>query len=708
MSPNDVAVSGPSPFRNPLAVPDGVRMLMTTFAILALELAMIRWVGGQIRTAAYFSNLILIAAFLGIGLGAALGRQRPGLFAATLPLLAVVAVVLSLAEPLGIVHFVFPDPAMHFWGAGEGGLLGFVTGCAAVLACFWGVAAVFLCAGIPLGWLFHRMDAVRAYRWDIIGSLLGVIAMSVAAWANAPPPVWFAIAVVPLLLLRRSLADFVLAGMVVAAAWYSVAGATFSPYNRIDVGPSTQDIGKPTLGRPEWTLSVNRDYHQYMLDLSPDPATGKAADPGRDWVRQAYEVPFRVADRTGSAMIVGAGTGNDVAAALRAGFQRVVSVDIDPQIIALGRAMHPERPYDDPRVVPVVNDARAYFEQRRGERFDVVCYGLLDSHAMFSAMSSLRLDNFVYTVEGVRAGWAHVAPGGVLAISFSVFAGDWMTQRFARLIRAATGLEPILVMHGYNHGITFLVGETLTVERVAAVFPRSGKLVQADAGVRIPTDDWPFLYLRPHAVPTAYIAVVLLIALTGFAAARKAFGGALQRTRFDAHMFLLGAGFMLLQTRMVTELSLLFGSTWVVNSCVIGGILVMIVLANGVVERFAPRRIERWYVPLALALLAIWLFPAGVLNRFDLLERGLLAGLVYSAPVVFAGVIFSTTLRRSGDVSASLGANLCGAVFGGLIEYLSMLTGMKVLSLLALGLYLGSLLLLKRRGPVMDPVPVES
>jgi hypothetical protein len=265
------------------------------------------------------------------------------------------------------------------------------------------------------------------------------------------------------------------------------------------------------------------------------------------------------------------------------------------------------------------------------------------------------------------------------------------------VIEEATSLEPIIVDHRYNFGVTFLAGRTLTAERVAQVFPQSGRLTHKDASVRVPTDDWPFLYLRPHTKPTAYIVVVALIALTGFLGVRAAFGAALARSRFDGHMFLLGAGFMLLETRMVTELSLLFGSTWIVNSCVIAGILVMIMLANTLIENWQPRNIEFVYAPLTVSLLLIWTFSAGVLNRFEVLPRAALAGLIYSLPVFFAGMIFSTSLKRVRDTSAAFGANLCGAVFGGLLEYLSMLTGMKALTLLALALYLASMLLLLRR-----------
>src|SRR5205085_9790436 len=107
-----------------------------------------------------------------------------------------------------------------------------------------------------------------------------------------------------------------------------------------------------------------------------------------------YDLPFHIPIQKRRALIVGAGTGNDVAAALRNGFADVVSVDIDPTIMNVGRALHPERPYSDPRTHPVVNDARAWFEQHRGETFDVIDFGLLDSHAMFSSMASLRLDNY--------------------------------------------------------------------------------------------------------------------------------------------------------------------------------------------------------------------------------------------------------------------------------------------------------------------------
>src|ERR1700680_4929664 len=78
-----------------------------------------------------------------------------------------------------------------------------------------------------------------------------------------------------------------------------------------------------------------------------------------------------------------------------------------------------EQPYEDPRVHAVVNDARSFFRSTQ-EQFDVVAFGLLDSHTLLSHASSVRLDSFVYTVEGLREARAHLKTGGILSLSFAL------------------------------------------------------------------------------------------------------------------------------------------------------------------------------------------------------------------------------------------------------------------------------------------------
>jgi hypothetical protein len=679
-----IAGRGPGP---------AVELALTTFAILVLELALIRWLGTQIRIAAYFANLVLVATFLGMGLGVGLGRSRPDLSRWGLPALAVLSIVLAAAGPLGLMHLVFPDPTISLWGNDvRGTWVQFVVSAFVVTASFWCVAIVFMFLGARVGFLFDKLPPLKAYAVDLAGSLAGVIVMAVVAALWAPPPVWIALGVVPLAWMHRDRLTVASAIVAIVAAALSIDGAMFSPYNRIDLQRGAEaELGSPAGDAPEWLLSVNRDYHQRMVDLRMPPGGMNAK---RDLARRVYELPFGMSKREGrSAIVVGAGTGNDVAAALRMGFARVVSIDIDPAILKLGADLHPEKPYSDSRVTRVNDDARAFFGRPSdGARFDVVCYGLLDSHAMFSAMSSLRLDNFVYTDEGLAAAWANVADDGILSVSFSVAGGDWIYRRLLGLVRKATHLDPIVVHHRYDYGVTFLAGRTLTLPQVRAAFPEATMGEPDVAWVRIPTDDWPFLYLRPLTVPWTYLSVFFLIAVSSWLAVRRVFGRSLfARGRFDPQMFLLGAAFLLLETRAVTQLSLLFGSTWVVNTSVFGGVLFMVLAANLLAARLRSYDRRLWYGLLALSLLGLWLLPPRVLMELTLLSRAVLGGLAFAVPIFFAGVIFSSELRTRADASAALGSNLCGAVVGGLAENLSMMIGLKAIGLLALAIYLSSL-----------------
>src|SRR5206468_3331214 len=96
----------------------------------------------------------------------------------------------------------------------------------------------------------------------------------------------------------------------------------------------------------------------------------------------------------------GSGTGNDIAGALRHSVKQVTAVEIDPAIIDLGRIYHPEQPYQSPAVKIVNDDARSFFA-RSDERYDVISFGLLDSHTT-TAMTNARLDHYVYTEESLQ------------------------------------------------------------------------------------------------------------------------------------------------------------------------------------------------------------------------------------------------------------------------------------------------------------------
>jgi hypothetical protein len=168
------------------------------------------------------------------------------------------------------------------------------------------------------------------------------------------------------------------------------------------------------------------------------------------------------------------------------------------------------------------------------------------------------------------------------------------------------------------------------------------------------------------------------------------------REGFDPALFLMGAAFLLIETRGVTTLSLLFGSTWLVNSAVFAGVLLMALVANEAVARLRPSRTAPWLGGLLAAVLVVWAVPPSALAGLSLVPRGLLGGLINALPVGFAGVVVSILLARSPNPSASLGSNLLGSVIGGCLEYLSMVVGLRALALLALALYLAATLAVTR------------
>jgi SAM-dependent methyltransferase len=676
------------------------RIALATFAILTLELAVIRWSSQQVRAFAYFNNLTLMAAFLGMGLGIALGKRRPELQHWTLPALLLLCAILGFSERLGLVYLRFPDLSLFLWGSERLGTIKTMTlSTLIVLGLFVLIALVFLFAGTIVGHLFTLLPPLKAYSADLIGSFLGVLAMTAVGALGTSPPVWLALGALPLLYFSRRPASILCCAGIIALGWSSAGTAIYSPYYRIDVSHDPRFMDNPL------TLAVNRDFHQYAHDLSP--AHVESLPPGirihMRTLQRAYEVPFRLTASRDRALIVGAGTGNDVAGARRAGFRNVVAVDIDPVIVKIGKAAHPERPYADRGVTPVINDARAYFQQHANERFDVVCFGLLDSHAMFSAMSSLRLENYVYTVESIRSAYAMVKPGGVLTLSFATNAGEWISDRLAAVVWDATGAPPLIVRLPMHSARMYVIGKQISINRVVSAIPFPlMRPTEAVATTRVPTDDWPFLYIRPNTFPLGYLVVIGGLLLVALAGARAVFGaGLFTRDRFDFPLFLMGAAFLLIETRGVVDLSLLFGSTWLVNSAVFAGVLLMAYLANLYVQRFPPRSLTPVFVLLFAALAVNYIVRPGLLLDLPLAARGIIGGLANALPVAFAGVIFSTIFGRSPDPSSSLGSNLLGAVVGGCLEYASIAIGLGALTLVALGLYLGVLFLLLRRGSMV-------
>ncbi len=221
----------------------------------------------------------------------------------------------------------------------------------------------------------------------------------------------------------------------------------------------------------------------------------------------------------------------------------------------------------------------------------------------------------------------------------------------------------------------------------------------------IATDDWPFFYLREPMVPDlnlrgmAIVAGLSLLLLFAFAPVKT--------RRQNGRMFFLGAGFMLLETKSVVHMALLFGSTWYVNSIVFFAILVMILLSNLYVLFMKPRRLWPFYVLLVAALLVNAYVPMSRFLSLPGAAKVIASCVVVFVPIFFAGVIFAAAFRDSRQPDVDFGSNIGGVILGGLCENLSLVLGFSHLILVAVAFYVLSWLLWPRSG-VAAPLPAAA
>ena len=159
-----------------------------------------------------------------------------------------------------------------------------------------------------------------------------------------------------------------------------------------------------------------------------------------------YQWPYAVfGDSFNDVLILGAGSGTDVAAALAHGAKQVDAVEIDPTIMRLGREHHPDHPYSDPRVTVINDDARHYL-RRTGKQYDLVVFALIDSLTLQSGFSGVRLESYMFTEESFRAVRERLRPDGVLVI-YNYFRERWLVDRLANTAAVAFGAEPWVHVH---------------------------------------------------------------------------------------------------------------------------------------------------------------------------------------------------------------------------------------------------------------------
>jgi len=701
-------MSPPSSGVSSLDAPREIRqeLFVASFVALFLEVTLIRWVPAYERVLAYFTNFVLISAFLGLGLGAILASKRrswmplQGLLVLGLVGISILfRLYVKTTGSVGDVFYAdFFRPALVSLS---------LPICLAFF--FFFIAIVFVPLGQRIGQCLAALpSSLEGYTINISGSIAGVLAFSLMSLLRLTPWCWFGVALVPLLWLARrsrmALTVNTLAAVVtVAMVWWAGQDYIWTPYNKLAVQPVTpsgeweqtnvrlRDI--PALAKtPGFVMTVNDDFFQNTRDLSP---AGLRAYPESTNLLRHYDMPYQLRHYD-DVLVVGAGTGNDVAAALRHGAQRVDAVEIDPVIARIGRLAHPEQPYSDPRVTLVIDDARSFFS-KTDRKYDLIVFGMLDSHRLFSGMSSVRLDSFVYTLESFRQARSLLNDHGLVCVQHAL-GNEFIQHRVYWMLEDVFEAPPGVL--GDNPP-TFIDGPGLLDFK-----PPPGQLNAPR--VTPATDDWPFFYLAGRHMPPEYrtaLAMMLSIAVVLVLIFAKS-------TPMPAagqfwHFFFLGAAFLLIETLSVTRFALLFGSTWIVNSVVFTAILLTVLAAN-----FSAQRTERISTIILYALLAAgvvinYVAPLHLVLAMPMVVRLAVAVVLMGAPIFWAALIFARSFRDTRDVTSAFAANLLGAVVGGLTEYSALVIGFRNQLLIALAMYALSYLAIQwgsRKRGVTAPV----
>lgn len=691
-------------------------LALVSIYILFLELLIIRWIGTEVRIFAYLQNTVLVTCFLGLGVGCWASKKKIRLINS---FLAQLAVVISFAIPqvrntLGNISellssfsdFVIFSPWLtdNLMDAAANVSVGLALSFVLLLVIF----EMFFPLGQILGRLFNEATSTLAsYSVNIGGSLVGIWLFVLASYFSVPPVLWMLIAtlfVLPLIprfgnnagLERKILALSVLLSYF-AGLNPDALLTRWSPYQKLVLYSKES---KPEM-KGEYLVNVNNASYQEIINLSKQNVDSRPDEfaPEHRGLGQ-YDIPFAFHPAPKKILIVGSGTGNDVAGALRHGAEEVVAVDIDPVIIEIGKAYHPERPYSSSKVRIVNDDARSYFATSN-EKFDLILFGLLDSHTATS-FTNTRLDHYVYTRESISRAKSLLSPGGVIVLSF--YSVRWfITDRFATVMTEVFGTSPLVFKipeSGFGRGgVMFVDGDKNNISSQLQNNPgiRNGIEqwqrdfpIQIKGATKVATDDWPYIYLASPSIPYLYYVLAALMGLIlVYCNNRYGLGQVISDwDRSSWHFFFMGAAFLLLEVQNISKASVVLGNTWDVNAVIISGVMTMILLSNYLVYQIPKFSVNIAYLGILAACIGLYLFDLASLSFLPYTQKALLVGGLTTLPMLFSGVVFIKSFMNVSKKDQAIGANLLGGIFGGLLQSITFVTGIKALLLIVAGLYL--------------------
>jgi SAM-dependent methyltransferase len=642
------------------------RLVLGSALMLFLELALIRWLGSNIVHLSYFSNFVLLGSFLGIGIGFLVSRRSWSLVPfAPLQLAALVVGVRLFPVTIDRTG----SDVIYFTSLQATGPPAWLV----LPVVFVAVALVIAGPAEIVGRCFEDLTPLTAYRWDLVGSLLGISLFTVLSFAWAPPVVWGVIAALAFVVLVPDLRHVlaIAAGVAIVGTLLvesTAANTSWSPYYKI----TTEDLS----GNPLFVdISVNGVPHQLMAQAHWKVEQGE----------QQYSTPYlRIHDNgLDNVLIVGAGSGSDVALALSKGAKHIDAVDIDPRILQIGVDRNPDHAYQDPRVTRHVNDGRAFLTGT-STKYDLILFALPDSLTLVSGASQIRLESFLFTQQALEEARDHLKPDGAFAM-YNYYREKWLLDRLAGTAQRVFGHPPCVDSFAGAQAVV-TVGLDEANQQCDTTYQPSGAVIAPS------TDDRPFLYFKGDGFPSLYLWAIAGILLVS-AVALRALGGSFRSMRPYADLFFMGAAFLLLETKNVATFALLFGTTWLVNALVFAGVLAIVLAAVETTRRVRTPPLPAVFGGIAASLALAYVVRPDWLLPLPFLPRLLIAVVLAFLPIYLANIAFAKRFSESGDSRSAFAVNILGAIVGGCLEYAALLTGYANLVLVVGGLYLIAFLL---------------
>lgn len=640
-----------------------MQIILTSFLILYLELSLIRFLPAHILYLGFFTNFVLISSFLGIGLGFLLGKIKFNLinfFPAFLLLLVVMARLFSSGLDLRSNEVIFfsdlslkqPIALPPYF------LIPFI---------FLFVALTFIPLGQYLGRFFaNTKNPLKIYTLDILGSILGILVFFFLSFLGLPAFVWFILFSVLFLLLRYKdpriwLSVFILVLVIFVTSDIGTKGdVSWSPYYKI-TATTIQGVGGNIL--------VNNIHQQFFSKLNRAPL---------------YNLIFsqlQQINALGDILIIGSGSGQDVNAALNFGAKHIDAVEIDPVILKIGKDLHPDQPYSDPRVT-IYNDDGRNFLRNTNKKYDLIIFALTDSLVLNSGFSDIRLESYLFTTDAFKEARNHLNPNGLFVL-YNYYRKDWLINRIEKMLHQMfpENAQSIRLSDTFR---VFLAGRIQSQPKVEMLTEK------------LPSDDWPFIYLQKPGIPFYYLSVLFVVFLISAASIlfvkRKFLKHSNLSPRRFFLFFFLGAAFSLIETKSIVQLNLLFGVTWVVNAIAFSGILLSVLVAILFTFKY---KIKQLWIPGLLLLISLgaqYAIPVSNLLSASIFTRLLLAIPYFYLPIFFSNLLFANIFSSGRNCELNFGSNLLGLVFGGFIEYIALISGYSFLTVIAGIFYLFALL----------------